>query len=135
MTFRLKTRRRGVEMWLVTQDVNKFSWNLSAHENVWPANFTEARAYIARYAARYGQDILEAEPDRPRMKRATGDDARLLKAGGCREAWLDSDVPALWSEAMMRCGHAGGYCGQDGHCHYGNCDMEMRPMQEVARAV
>lgn len=120
--FRLRRIKAGVEVFL---SVPGFSWNLSHMEGRWLASFAEARAWVAAYAARYGQTFDEVV--RERQKAATGDDRKFLKAGGCREAWLASDVPELWAEAQVRCQHAGAFCGQDGYCHLGGCDMEMNP--------
>lgn len=117
--FRLKRLKKGVEVFL---SVPGFSWNLSYTENRWPASFAEAREWVSAYAARYGQIFEEAVKDRAKVP--TGNDRKLLKAGGCRESWLASDVPALFGEAAVRCHHAGAYCMQDGYCHLGDCDME-----------
>lgn len=122
ITFRLRTLRRGVEMWM---SIPGFSWSLSESEGVWPASFKEARKWLQAYAARFGQTFEETFPDR--YPRPSGADRLLMKAGGCREAWLRSDVPALFGEAAVRCHHAGGYCMADGYCHFGDCDMEMDP--------
>lgn len=122
---RLTTRRKGVEVFL---SVPGFSWNLSHTENYWPRDFKEARKWAAAYAARYGQTFKEiVKPQTPRASRA---DAALLKAGGCKEAWLASDVPSLFGEAALRCGHAGGFCMADGYCHLGGCDMIMEPLPD-----
>lgn len=120
--FRLTRRRKGVEVFL---SVPGFSWNLSHTEGHWPASFADARKWVAAYAARYGQVFEEVVTER--QKRPTGEDRKLLKAGGCKEAWLSSDVPALFAEAAVRCQHAGAYCMQDGYCHIGGCDMEYEP--------
>lgn len=125
-TFSLRTRRgRGVEimMHMPASGNVAFSWNLSALLTRWPANFQEARKWVHSYAAGYGQVVEEIVKRRwPRMK---GDDRKLFKAGGCREAWLESDVPELFAAAAVRCQHAGGYCMSDGYCHYGDCEMEI----------
>ncbi|MGV8865201.1 MAG: hypothetical protein ACOH2T_29195 [Pseudomonas sp.] len=123
--FRLRRIKASVEVFLC---VPGFSWSLSHMENRWPSSFVEARAWVAAYGAGYGQTFDEVVKER--QKAATGDDRKLLKAGGCREAWLSSDVPALWAGAQVRCQHAGAYCGQDGYCHFGTCDMEMNPDTE-----
>jgi hypothetical protein len=39
----------------------------------------------------------------------------------CTERWLRSSDHAKWAEAMTRCRNAGGTCGADGYCHYGDC--------------
>lgn len=140
--FRLRRRKRGTEVWIIgpayaPSSTGKmlsmpFSLNLSAMLDVWPASFPEARKWVAAYAAGHGQ-VLEEEC-KDRGPRPAPEDRRVLRAGGCREAWLSSDVPELWAEAMVRCKHAGGYCGQDGFCHYGSCDMEMLPAPLVQDA-
>ena len=122
--FRLTTLRKGVEIML---SVPGFSWNLSHTENYWPASFKEARRWIAAYAARYGQTFEEVV--RPRSPVGSRADRALLKAGGCKEEWLRSDVPALFGEAAVRCQHAGAYCMSDGFCRLGGCDMVMEPQQ------
>lgn len=100
-------------------------WSLNEAVGKWPETFQEARLLVQQIAASHGyQPFKEIVKDR--MKRSTGDDGKAFKAGECREEWLSSDVPELWAEAMTRCQHAGGYCGQDGFCHYGDCNMTMR---------
>lgn len=43
------------------------------------------------------------------------------KLGPPREAWLRG-TDEQWAEAMMRCQHPAGFCGQDGFCHFdGDC--------------
>lgn len=126
VTFRLRRVKEGAEIWLSTpMNHGVFSWSVSHVEKVWPADFDAAREWVAAYAARHGQ-ILEEEI-KPRMKRPIGDDRKLWKAGGCREAWLASDIPDLYAAAAVRCQHMGGFCMYDGYCHFGNCDMEMTP--------
>lgn len=120
--FRLSRRRAGVTIWFVR---GRFSWNVSHLEKVRPANFKIARQWVAAYASRFGE-VLE-EIIKPRTPIAVGADRKLLKAGGCHEAWLESSIPELWAEACMRCQHPGGFCSQDGFCHYGNCNMVMKP--------
>ncbi|NNP70945.1 hypothetical protein [Acinetobacter sp. Ac_5812] len=41
----------------------------------------------------------------------------------CRESWLkDSATGEQFAEAMMKCQHPFGLCGQDQYCHYeGKC--------------
>ena len=109
----------------VTLSIPGFVWNLSSYENHYPPSFAEARLWVAQYLGRYGQEAIEAEPNRPRAKRPSGTDRKVLETGGCLESWLMSDTPRLFGEAMVRCKHAGGYCGEDGFCHYENCDMTM----------
>lgn len=121
--FRLTTLRKGVQIFL---SVPGFGWNLSYTEDVWPKSFKDARKWVAAYAARYGQTFEEVE--RPRTPRPSRADAAVLKAGGCMEAWLRSDVPALFGEAAVRCQHAGGFCMSDGYCNMGGCDMVMEPV-------
>lgn len=36
-----------------------------------------------------------------------------------KESWLRSDDPKKFAIAACRCQHPGGFCIQDGHCHYG----------------
>ncbi len=102
-----------------------FTWNLSYTENIWPQSFKEARAWYGAYAARYGQTFEEIVTPRPPS--GSREDRALLKAGGCKEEWLRSDVPALFGEAAVRCQHAGGFCVSDGYCNMGGCDMIMDP--------
>lgn len=120
--YSLKRKRRGTVVWL---SIPGFVWNLSHCEDHYPASFSDARTWVAQYLSRYGQEAIEAEPTRPRAKRPSGTDRKVLETGGCLESWLMSDTPRLFGEAMVRCKHAGGYCGQDGFCHYENCDMTM----------
>lgn len=128
VTYALRRTRRGVDMRLAVRGSGTgFIWSLSVQLDAWPATFADARAWLGDYAARHGQVFREADPIRPRPKRATGADAKLLKAGGCREAWLRSDVPALAGEAMFRCRSAAQECGSKGFCAFGSCDMEMDP--------
>lgn len=101
------------------------SWSLSAALNRYPKTFNEARLVVQQVAASHGYEAFE-EIKRVRVPRARGGDRRVLRDGGCREAWLGSVVPELWAEAMVRCKHAGGFCGQDGYCHFGDCNMEMK---------
>lgn len=132
VTFHLRRSKRGVDMKLAVVGRSiAFTWSLSLLENVWPATYADARAWLATYAARHGQVFTEVDPRRPPAKRATGDDAKLLKSGGCREAWLRSDVPTLWAEAMVRCRSAAADCGAKGFCDFGDCDMEMDPPAPV----
>ena len=126
-TFSLRRRfvRGGVEVRL---HIPGFTWSLSGMVDHYPASFDDARQWVAAYGARHGQIITEEPSSRPREVRPAGEDAKLLRAGGCREAWLRSDTPKLWAEATARCKHPGQFCGTDGFCHYGNCDMEMDPL-------
>jgi hypothetical protein len=123
--YTLRTRKRGVEIMFKASasGAQAFTWNVSAMLDVWPENFAEARQWVAAYAAGYGQTVQEIT--KPRDPQPTGDDRKVFKAGGCREWWLRSDVPKLFGEATFRCQHAGGFCMQDGYCHFGTCDMEM----------
>lgn len=46
-----------------------------------------------------------------------------------RESWLRGNNHEQFALAMMRCQHAGGYCAQDGFCHFrrngdGSCFRE-----------
>ena len=124
--FTLKNRRTGTEVWLHT---GRFSWNLSAMIDAWPKGFSAARVFVHGYAAQHGQVVTEAPPRRPRSPRAVGTDAALLRAGGCREAWLRCDIPSLWAEAMVRCQSPAAECGSKGRCAYGDCNMEMDPVE------
>lgn len=124
--FLLRTRRCGTEIWFtVPTPTGAFQWNVSALNNYWPHTFGEARKWVKAYAAGFGQDIEEVV--KPRMVRAVGMDRKLMRAGGCKEVWLKSDIPELWATAMVRCQHPGAFCGSDGYCHYGTCSMEMEP--------
>jgi hypothetical protein len=100
-----------------------FSWNVTTQLNLNHRTFAEARRWVHAYAAGYGRKVEEVV--KPRKKSPTGNDAKVFRAGGCKEQWLSSDIPDLWAEAMVRCQHPGGHCGQDGFCHYGDCKMEM----------
>lgn len=122
----LRRIRRGTEVMLHS---GGFSWNLSHMEKVWPRSFKEARRWAQAYAARYGQTFEEIVQER--LPVGSKADRALLKAGGCREEWLRSDVPALFAEAAVRCQHAGAFCMSDGYCHFGDCDMLMEPIAEV----
>ena len=135
VSFKLKRCKRGVEIWFSapTGPNTLFQWNASQLNDVWPLSFTEARRWVHAYAAGLGQIVEEVKPP-PRLKMPTGEDRKLFKAGGCKEAWLRSDVPHLWAEAVIRCQHAGSFCGQDGFCHLEVCDMEMDPRTPVDTA-
>lgn len=125
VSYALRRRRDGVHIMfsVVIGPRMAFSWTVGADKGL--RSFDEARAWVRAYAARYGNAVEEIVKERtPRPK---GADAKLLKAGGCAEAWLSHDNPVLWAEAMVRCRHPAGYCGQDGYCHYGDCDMAMSP--------
>ena len=118
--FSLRRRKAGVE---VMFNVPGFTWNVTHLEGVTLPNFAAARAWVHAYAARFGQTVVEVV--NPRTARPAGKAAKALKAGECHEAWLASDIPALWAEAMVRCQHPAGFCGEDGYCHYGDCAMQM----------
>lgn len=46
---------------------------------------------------------------------------------------LLSENPDAWAEAMMRCKHAGAFCGADGYCHYnGSCFADQSLTREQA---
>jgi hypothetical protein len=85
---------------------------------------------VQAYAAGHGLVLEEIVRERPCRPRGSREDRQFLKDGGCKEEWLESDVPELWAEAMCRCRHPGGFYGQDGFCHYGDCSMAMRQRQE-----
>src|SRR6185369_15647322 len=97
VTFRLKTTKKGTEIWFnaPTGPAMLFNWNVSAMLDIWPPSFKQARQWVAAYAAGYGQTVEEIRKDQ--IKRPAGGDRKLLKAGGCREAWLTSDVPQLFA--------------------------------------
>jgi len=135
--FRLRRRRKGTEVWLTTTPAMRherdgttvvvpFEMNLSAERGEWPQGFAAARKWVHAYAAGHGLVLEEIVPERHRYPKPSREDRRILKEGGCKEDWLESDVPELWAEAMCRCQHPGGFCGQDGFCHYGDCRMTMR---------
>lgn len=45
-----------------------------------------------------------------------------MNKGPAREEWLKSEDPDEYAAAMVLCQHAGGYCSQDGFCHFeGSC--------------
>jgi hypothetical protein len=115
----------GCAVWL---HLGNFSWNLSRTLGHYPATFAGARAWVTDYAAAYGQTVVEAPPLHPRWPQPDGEDRKLLRAGGCREGWLSSAVPALWAEAMTRCQCPAADCGKAGLCRYGHCDMIMDAM-------
>lgn len=124
VTFSLRRRKRGTEVsFCMPIDGGAFTWSASLLHDKWFKNFAEARQWAKAHLAQHGQEAVETtKRQRPR---ARGDDAKLLRSGGCSERWLSSDVPTLWAEAMMRCRHPAGYCGSDGYCHNGDCDMRM----------
>ncbi len=119
--FSLRTKKKGTLIYLHRGNQQ---WSLNAATGFWPKNFQAARKYVHQIAASHGYEPF-TEIVKERTKRPNGRDAALLKSGGCRETWLSSDVPSIFAEACMRCQHPGGYCMQDGFCHYGDCDMEM----------
>lgn len=46
---------------------------------------------------------------------------------------LLSTKPEVWAEAMVRCKHAGAFCGADGYCHYkGACFADQSLTREQA---
>lgn len=121
VTFSLKRSKRGAVIYL---HQSSQTWNLNYAIDKWPATFDEARKLVATVAATHGwPDFKEVTKKRDPLPR--GADRRNLADGKCSEAWLRSDIPKLFAEAALRCQHAGGYCIQDGFCHYGDCDMEM----------
>lgn len=124
VTYSLRHRRKGTQIMLHN---GRLSWNLSHMLGRYPASYREARAFLATYAAQHGQTFAEEPPRHPRAARATGDDAKLLKAGGCREEWLTSTIPSLFAEAAVRCQSPAHTCQIDGTCRYGTCNMEMMP--------
>lgn len=126
VTFSLRRRKCGTEvLFCMPTDGGALTWSASLLLDKWPASFAEARQWVSAYLAQHGQEAVETFRHKKRAPRAKGADAKLLRAGGCSERWLSSDVPALWAEAMLRCQHAAGHCGSDGYCHYGDCDMLM----------
>jgi len=120
--YRLERRRRYALIYL-HQGNQMWSLNDAIGRN--PKTYAEARKLVQQIAATHGYPPLE-EITKDRKKVAPLEDRRLLKAGVCKESWLSSDYPELWAEAMMRCQHPGGHCGQDGYCHMGDCDMETK---------
>ena len=131
--FSLRTTKQGVLVMfhVTTDEATAFSYNVSHMVGHYPPNFKEARKWVAGYLARYGQSAMEIVNEKRQMPRMRGDDAKLFKAGGCKEVWLRSDVPTLFAQAAVRCQHAGGFCIQDGYCHYGDCEMDMEPRPAV----
>lgn len=123
--FSLRRSGRGTDVMFIVPagPLKSFTWNVSYLVEHPLSSFAEARRWAHAYAAGYGQTVVEVVKQRRRP--VPGPEGKALRAGACREAWLDSDTPELWAEAMMRCQHPGGYCGADGYCHYGDCDMEM----------
>ena len=115
--------RAQIMFCVATGSGNTFSWNVTSLLGLEHETFAEARRWAHAYAAGYGHLIEEVV--KPRKQRVTGEDGKALRVGRCKEAWLSSAVPDLWAEAMVRCKHPGGYCGEDGYCHYRDCDMEM----------
>ena len=52
------------------------------------------------------------------------------------EAWLRSEDPEKFAEAAILCQHAGGFCIQDGYCHYAGCfTTERQGWSKAARAI
>lgn len=133
-TYSLRRHAGQVEVMLVVSvgAHQRFSWNVTAMSGQQLGTFAEARRWVHSYAAGFGQTVTEAEPRRPRMKRPSRADAATMKEGVCKEAWLESDVPTLWAEAVVRCQHPAGYCGHDGYCHYGDCAMLMNDRSALA---
>lgn len=125
--FRLRRCKEGTEIMftITTGPRTAFSWNVSYMQGVYPPSFSEARKWVHAYAAGFGQTIDEERKER--MKAPVGEDRKLLRAGGCKESWLRSDVPTLFAEAAVRCKHAGAFCMSDGYCHFGTCNMQMDP--------
>lgn len=123
--FKLKTVREGCEVWLLSSDDKRqcHMINYSIMTKTYPKNFADARQWMKAIGSGLGYDLQEIK--RPQYPRAKGEDRKIYKAGGCKESWLDSDVPELWAEACCRCKHLGAYCGQDGFCHLGGCNMIM----------
>ncbi len=101
------------------------AWSLSLATGVYPKTYPEAREYVARVALSHGYDPFP-EIKKKQPPRGANADYKLLKEGGCKEEWLNSDVPAMWGEAAFRCQHPGRHCTEDGFCHYRDCDMQMR---------
>ena len=130
VTFHLRKKRGKTEIQVTWQDPlvpnELISWSLSQQYDYWPNKFEEARKYAVSYFARYGYGAVETgRKVGNRSKRPKGTERDLIKSGKCRESWLSSEVPVLWAEAMVRCQHPAGYCGHDGYCIYGDCDMEL----------
>lgn len=111
--FTLRRSKQGVIVMLIAP--SRFSWNLSSLEGRYPANFAEARQFVKQYGLRYGQTITEVP--KPKQEKERYPEPK----GPAQESWLESDNPKEFAEAMLVCEHAGGHCGQDGFCHYGNC--------------
>jgi len=44
------------------------NWNASALHDHWPPSFVEARKWVAAFAARYGQAIIEKKREKRRPK-------------------------------------------------------------------
>jgi len=85
-----------------------YSWTLPNDVKT----FAEARKFVKNYAKRHGQVIKEHRPERR---------PRKPKGQPC-EAWLSSENPAAFAEAMIKCQHSGAFCAQDGFCHFdGEC--------------
>lgn len=123
-------RERSVEVWLWTED--KHGLNLSSVKNIHLSTEREARDYIKVFATGSGLHLTELISEEKKCPRPGREDAALLRQGIVKEEWLASDVPTLWAEAMVRCQHPAGFCGQDGFCHYGDCKMEMKPVEPHA---
>ena len=123
--FRLSRCRDGVTVYFVmrTGRFIGFSWDASPYLGGTPKTFDEARKMVTAYLGRYGAVGVEVKKER--VKRAVGEDRKLLKSGGCKESWLGSDVPELAGEAMSRCRSARMECGSREYCEYGTCDMIM----------
>ena len=121
VTFSLRRSKSGPLIYLHSE--NQY-WCINSVINRQPANYADARLIVAQLAATHGHPPF-SELVQERQKRPTRAASALFKKGECKEEWLKSDIPALWAEAMVRCQHPAGYCGQDGYCHYGDCDMQM----------
>jgi hypothetical protein len=120
-----KRRERHTEVWLWTD--GNFGLNLSAVKGIFPDSEEGARKWLKTFAEGHGLHLTERLKVKKHIPRGNREQYRDLKAGVVKEEWLASDVPALWAEAMVRCQHPGGHCGQDGFCHYGDCNMQMMP--------
>ena len=122
VTFSLRQSKAGPLIYL---HADNQQWCINSVISRQPKNYEDARLLVKQLAATHGHPPF-AERVKPRQKRPKGEASALFKRGECKEEWLSSDIPALWAEAMVRCQHPAGYCGRDGYCHYGDCNMQMR---------
>lgn len=119
--FRLRTHKLGVQVYIIGD--NGCEIEITSIFGITLKNFKQARSWVNAISIRYNLNIQEKI--RKVMPRPKGYDRMLLKQGGCKEAWLSSDIPNLYAEAMMRCHNASGECSYKGFCVFRDCNMIM----------